>query len=166
MQSHPAQSRPVRLVSEFSFLSLPFFFLVFSLRYGEERVRSSENYRTPARRGIDSPGPIPGTITPLYKAVTEPFSHYLIRHVPDDRTGGQQHIREEAGDTVRPGHPQMHPGTGDQVNRCFSLSKSPKSPHVKVMERSRTSRSGGRPSFRTRASRLPRCPCAEILGHL
>ena len=61
----------------------------------------------------------------------------------------------------------MHPGTGDQVNRCFLSQKEPEEParegHGEVAE---LCESAGDLLLVPELHRLPRCPCAEILGHL
>lgn len=53
--------------------------------------------------------------------------HYLIQaRTSNDPTGGHQHIRKDAGRYgTGPGTRSMHPGTGDQANRCFLSQKEP-----------------------------------------
>ena len=103
---------------------------------GRSASARPKNIPTPARRGSTAPAPAKA-ITPLCEAVHDPFSHKLITgyYPVNDRTGGQRRIREEAGDTL----PARAPAAciPKQVIRWIGalvLSKSPKSPHVNVME--------------------------------
>jgi len=61
----------------------------------------------------------------------------------------------------------MHPGTGDQVNRCFfSLKEPEEAAHERHGDGAECCDAAGDLHLVPDLRDLPRCLCAEIQGHL
>ena len=138
MQSHPAQSRPVRwfLNSAYCLTSFQISGILTAIRGGARPLVRKCQKRRPGK-GSTAPAPCREPSLHSTKRYAEPFSHYLIvARTSHDRTGGHRRIREEAGDTVPARAPAVCiPKPVITWIGAFSLKKSPKSPHVNVMAR-------------------------------
>jgi len=144
--------------------------LIFITRYGEERVRSSENVKNAGpEKESTAPAPCQEPSLDYAKAVRGAVFSQSVTGTyqprPDQRS--PTYNRKGGRYGTGPGTRNMHPGTGDQVDRCFLSQKEPEEParkcHGEVAERCEAA---GNLLLVPELRDLPRYPCAEILGHL